>query len=152
MSTSPLPINIAKNTSARLHAVQAIYQIHQTGHKAEDVIPEFIEHRFGALIDGEQYIYPDKDLFTQIVLGVEGRKDDLLSLLKDTLKKEGKARNVEDLIKSILLCGALEILDHTDIPAPIIVNDYVEVTKAYYGGSEKSIVNAVLDTFQKTVR
>ncbi|MBL4588904.1 MAG: transcription antitermination protein NusB [Alphaproteobacteria bacterium] len=144
--------NIAKNTSARLHAVQAIYQIQSTGHKAKDVIPEYREHRFGMEIDGEKYIYPDDALFTKIVSGVESRKSDLLSILEENLKKDDKSRNVEDLLKCILLCGTLEILDHNDIDAPIIINDYIEVTKAYYGDAESALVNATLDGFRKVVR
>jgi len=147
-----VPQNIAKNTSARLHAVQAIYQMHRGGHTTQDVIAEFKEHRFGQEVDGEHYIYPDIDLFTKIVSGVASRKEDLLSILKENLKKDDETRNVEDLLKTILLCGTLEILDHTDIDAPIIINDYIEVTNAYYSDSEKALVNATLDSFKKIIR
>jgi len=144
--------NIAKNTSARLHAVQAIYQMHRGGHSAPEVIKEFKEHRFEKDVDGEKYVYPDTELFTKIVSGVSDRKDDLLSILKENLKKDDQIRNVEDLLKTILLCGTLELLDHTDIDAPIIINDYIEITNAYYDDSEKSLVNATLDGFKKIVR
>lgn len=144
--------NIAKNRSARLHAVQAIYQMHRNGHNSSDTIQEFKEHRFGKDIDGEEYIYPDAVLFTNIVSGIDARKEDLLNILKENLKKNDDVRNVEDLLKSILLCGTLELIDHTDIDAPIIINDYIEVTKAYYGDAEASLVNATLDGFSKVVR
>ena len=146
------PKNIAKNTSARLHAVQAVYQMHRGGHSAEEAVAEFKEHRFGKEVDGEQYVYPDVELFTKIVSGVSSRKEDLLSILKENLKKDDKERNVEDLLKAILLCGTLELLDHTDIDAPIIINDYVEVTNAYYTDAEKSLINGTLDGFKKIVR
>ena len=141
-----------KNSSARLHAVQAIYQMHKSGHSAEEAIEQFKEHRFGMDVDGEEYVYPDVPLFTKIVSGVSSRKEDLLNILRDNLKKDEAERNVEDLLKSILLCGTLELLDHTDIDAPIIINDYIEVTKAYYTDSEGALVNAALDGFSKSVR
>ncbi len=144
--------NIAKNTSARLHAVQAIYQMHRGGHSAQDVIEEFKEHRFGVEVDGEKYIYPDVTLFTRIVEGTATRKNDLLEIIKENLKKGDTVRNVEDLLKAILLCATLELLDHTEIDAPIIINDYIEVTNAYYGDSEKALINATLDKFNKTIR
>ncbi|MGB1077484.1 MAG: transcription antitermination factor NusB [Bdellovibrionales bacterium] len=144
--------NIAKNTSARLHAVQGIYQMHKGGHTAQETVAQFKEHRFGKDVDGEQYVYPDVELFTKIVTGVSKRKDDLLDILKENLKKDDEIRNVEDLLKSILLCGTLEILDHIDIDSPIIINDYIEVTKAYYGDAEGALVNATLDSFSKVVR
>ena len=126
--------------------------MHKGGHTAKEAIEEFKEHRFGTDIDGEQYVYPDVELFTKIVSGVSGRKSDLLDILKENLKKDDEIRNVEDLLKSILLCGTLELLDHTDIDAPIIINDYIEVTKAYYSDSESALVNATLDGFAKIVR
>lgn len=144
--------NIAKNTSARLHAVQAIYQMNRNGHGAVETIAEFKEYRFGKEVDGVQYIYPDANLFTNIVSAIDERKADLLDILKENLKKGDDIRNVEDLLKSILLCGTLELIDHTDIDAPIIINDYIEVTKAYYGDSEAALVNATLDSFSKVVR
>ncbi len=144
--------NIAKNTSARLHAVQAVYQIHASSQNADDVIAQFKDHRFGVEVDGDEYVMPDVELFSKIVSSVYSRREDLLSILKDNLKKDEKVRNVENLLKSILLCGTLEIVDNLDIDAPIIINDYVEVTKAYYGDSEASLVNATLDNFAKSVR
>ncbi len=144
--------NIAKNTSARLHAVQAVYQIHASSQTAEDVIKQFEEHRFGVEVDGDEYVMPDVELFTKIVSSVYSRREDLLSILKDNLKKDDKVRNVENLLKAILLCGTQELIDHLEIDSPIIINDYVEVTKAYYGDAEASLVNATLDTFAKTVR
>lgn len=145
-------VNIAKNSSARLHAVQAVYQINASGQTVEDVIEQFKEHRFGEEVDGDKYVFPDVELFTKIVSSVYAKRDDLLLILKDNLKKDEKVRNVEDLLKSILLCGTQELMDHTDIDAPIIINDYIEVTKAYYGDSECSLVNATLDNFAKSVR
>jgi N utilization substance protein B len=41
--------------------------------------------------------------------------------------------------------GAFELLDQGETPGPIIINDYVNVAKAFYTEGEHSKVNAVLD-------
>ena len=38
----------------------------------------------------------------------------------------------------------------TDVP--VIINDYVDVTRAFYDGKESGLINAVLDSIAKTIR
>ena len=135
-----------------MHAVQAVYQMYSTGHPSSDIVIEFEKFRLGQTIDGDQYNVPDRRLFKTIVTGVEKRQIDLVGIMHDTLKKDGKPRDVENLMTSILLCGIYEILDHGNVDAPIIINDYIEITKAYYEGPEKGLINAVLDSISQTVR
>jgi N utilization substance protein B len=54
-------------TAARLYAVQALFQMEQSGQSAEAVTEEFLEHRFGGLIDGEELSDGDPKLFTKLV-------------------------------------------------------------------------------------
>jgi len=58
----------------------------------------------------------------------------------------------EKLLQSILLCGIYEIMAHSDVDAPIIINDYVDVAHAFYDGGESKLVNAVLDRATKNLR
>ncbi len=61
-------------------------------------------------------------------------------------------KSVEPLLKSILLCGIYEITNHPDIDYPIIINDYLDVTHAFYEHGEVALVNAVLDGLAEVIR
>ncbi|HEY5347294.1 MAG TPA: transcription antitermination factor NusB, partial [Rhizomicrobium sp.] len=54
--------------AARLAAVQAVYQMELVGAGAEEVIAEFVEHRFGQ--HAEMRDLPDEEFFAALVRGV----------------------------------------------------------------------------------
>ena len=53
---------------------------------------------------------------------------------------------------SIMLCGAYELMVHSDIDAPIVISDYLHVTHAFYDQGEHALVNAVLDSIRQTLQ
>ena len=53
-------------------------------------------------------------------------------------------KELEPLLKSILLCGICEILAHQDIDAPLIIDDYLNITHAFYEQPQVSFVNGIL--------
>ena len=78
---------------------------------------------------------------------VVDRFDDLHMLVQESSQKEHEA-----LIYSILICGAAELLAHLDIDAPVIINEYLDVTHAFYDTGESKLVNGVLDAIAGKVR
>ncbi len=146
-------------SSARLFAVQAVYQMVENDDNAANVVHDFINNRIAQSILAESSLAePDKEYFSKIVTGVENRRDDLLSILDGSLKShsEGsaiaKAEEKEPLLYSILMCGAYELLAHHDIEVPIIINDYLNVGHAFFDGGEVKLVNGTLDKISKSVR
>ena len=61
-------------------------------------------------------------------------------------------KEIDPLLKSILLCGVTELLSHQDIDAPIIIDDYLNVTHAFYEKQQVSFVNGILDKVASTLR
>ena len=53
--------------AARLYAVQALFQMETSGQTADQVVVEFLDHRFGASYDGAELIDGDISLFRRIV-------------------------------------------------------------------------------------
>ncbi len=138
----------ARQSAARLAATQAVYQMVANQQKASSVIEEYLIHRSGMEIDGEEMIPPDSTIFRSIVKGVERRKAELLPMVQERLN----GREVEPLLFGLMLCGAYEILEHEDIDAPIIIADYMNVTNAFYSSNEPKLVNAVLDGLCNIIR
>ena len=74
--------------------------------------------------------------------GVDGRREELETFIKQHLP------NFDDkelLLKSILLCGAYEILAHSDLDRALVISEYLHVAKAFFDGAESKLINAVLD-------
>lgn len=153
--TSKKGSKIAKKTAARLFASQAVYQILMQGQGAQQVIAEFIEHRFTEQVDGEELVIPDSNLFKHIVMGVKERHSDLESLIKSARKNDNQEEPsetiIEPLLSSILHCGAYELLDPQGVDAPIIISDYLHVTDAFYDQNEKKLVNGLLDRIRSNL-
>ncbi len=140
----------AKNFAARLSAVQALYQASQNQQPLDLLLNEYVSMRGSVEMEGEEPLRMDRVLFEKIVQGVfEGGKELQESVAENYSKKNKK---IEPLLKSILVCGFYEIKAHQEVDAPIIINDYLNITHSFYGESEVSLVNALLDNVKKSFR
>ena len=143
----------AKRSSARLMAVQAVYQMAVNRKEPAFVVDEYLFLRKNMEIDGETLVEPDGTLFTNIVLGVAERLDDLKTIVSaNRPQKEGQIQVDEPLLMAVFLCGAYELMSHHDIDSPVIISSYVDVAKAFFEGGEPGLVNGVLDSIGKIIR
>ena len=146
------PSSIAQTLSSRLLAVQALYQMKQNKQSVKAVYDEYVKHRSDQEIDGQKLVAPDASLFKKILYGVEERFVELDSIIGANLKRDASDRVVEPLLYSVLMCGAYELLAHSDIDAPIIINDYLNVGHAFFENNEVALINGVLDSVHKVFR
>lgn len=143
---------------ARLVAVQALYRASYEQETLADVIAEtlletesLVEHEDAK--DGLPALdKPDADLFASIVNGVKANEDQLVEMLKGALDERHSFDRMEKLLRDIFLAGAFELYHHPDIQSGIIINDYVDVARAFFNAKEPALVNAVLDKLSKTLR
>jgi N utilization substance protein B len=140
----------AKNLSARLFAVQALYQAVQNKQRLPKVAEEFLSTRVGMEVDGEKMVAPDGALFRSILEAVDDRGEDLENLVNANIKSENK--DVGMLLKAILTCASAELLTNPNADAPVIINDYLNVAHGFYDSGETKLINAVLDAVAKEVR
>lgn len=146
------PSQKARKSASRLWAVKALYQVRYQDQEAESVLREFQTYRIDQEIEGEcRLVPPQIDLFAAIVRGVKDHQDNLVELVGSCLN-ERNFQGLEYILQSCLLAGAYELWAHHDIPVPIIIDDYVHVTHAYFDQGEARLVNAVLDRLAATLR
>jgi len=134
-------------TAARLAAVQALYQQALSDASFTDVKAQFLEHYAGGDLDGDQLVPPDEAHWLMVLDGVENyawQLDQAVDAAIHAAQPSRKVENMEILLRLILRCGAFEVL-HKIAEKPIIINDYVNVAKAFYQLKEPAWVNAVLD-------
>ena len=148
----PKPSAKARRSAARLAAVQALYQIGQTGIDPEAALGEFLQHRIGVELDGESYVAPDPLLFAEIVRGVTARRADIDPLVAGALAPPWDPARLELLLRAIVAGGAWELLGNAAVPARIVISEYVNLAHAFFAGREPAMVNAVLDRIAHRVR
>jgi len=59
---------------------------------------------------------------------------------------------VEAVLRAILRAGTFELMYRKDVPARVVITEYVDVTQSFYDEDEPGLVNAVLDNLTREVR
>ncbi|TAJ64964.1 transcription antitermination factor NusB [Brevundimonas sp.] len=139
-------------TVARLAAVQALYQMELAGEGVDTVIAEFSNHRFDADMEGEPLAEADEDYFAEIVRGVVGSQRDIDTAVKARLASNWRLERLDSTLRALLRAGAWELRDRQDVPREIVIDEYVELAKAFFDDAEAKFVNAALDGVARDVR
>ena len=59
---------------------------------------------------------------------------------------------MEALLRAVLRAGAYELEARTDVPARVVVSEYVDVAGAFMDRDETGMVNAVLQDLARQMR
>lgn len=141
-----------KRGSARLAAVQALYQMEIGGAELGDVVTEFETFRLGQEIDGIEYREADHVFFREIVAGVVAYQRDIDPRVHAALVEGWPLKRVDVTLREILRAGTFELMKRRDIPARVVISEYVDVAKAFFVEDEPKIVNGVLDGLARDLR
>jgi N utilization substance protein B len=139
-------------TVARLAAVQALYQMELAGEGVETVITEFSNHRFDADIEGEPLAEADEAWFADIVRGVIDSQKTIDAAVKARLASNWRMERLDATLRALLRCGAWELAHKGEVPKEIVIDEYVELAKAFFDEAEAKFVNAALDGVARDVR
>lgn len=142
----------ARRSSARLAAVQALYQIEMGATPTEIAIGEFVRYRIGHEHDGDTLVTADAQLFADIVRGAMRRRADIEGVLRGALTGQWSFDRMEPLLRWILSAGVYELMEQAETAPNIIINDYIDVAHAFFAGKEPGMVNGVLDRLARTLR
>jgi N utilization substance protein B len=135
---SEAPRNSRARGAARLAAIQAVYQMELVEAGAEEVIEEFVEHRFGP--DDT-----DEEFFAALVRGVPERQREIDKAVAGCLSANWTLTRVDSILRAILRVAAFELIARKDVPARVVIDEYVGIAHAFFGGDEPGFVNAALD-------
>lgn len=141
-----------RNSAARLAAVQALYQIDVTDGDPARVVREFVAHRLDNVIDGEGAARPSEGRFTALVDGVVADRAEIDAALQSALPDTWPLQRLEAILRAILRAGVHELRARPDVPARVVISEYVDLAHAFYEGPESGMVNAVLDRLGREIR
>ncbi|PCH66556.1 MAG: transcription antitermination factor NusB [Rhodobacteraceae bacterium] len=157
MTTSSEPQNTPQNTplsgnmkrkmksAARLYAVQALFQMEQSSQTSDQVVAEFLEHRFGATYDGAEMIDGDISLFQRLIQDSVNFQASIDQLTDRALVAKWPIARIDPTLRSVFRAAGAE-LTKSDTPPKVVISEYVDIAAAFFPeGKEPSFVNAVLD-------
>lgn len=141
-----------KRGTARLAAVQALYQMDVAGVGVLEVAAEYETFRLGKEVDGDQYRDADPQWFRAILSGVVENQTLIDPVIHQTLPETWPLSRVDSTLRAILRAGTYELMKRTDVPVAVIISEYVDIAKAFYDADEPGLVNGVLDRVATKVR
>jgi len=139
-------------SAARLAAVQALYQMDMTAIDMHEVIAEFEAHRLGQEVEGSQYCEAEAAFFRDVVEGVVREQRRLDPLIDRHLAEGWRLNRVDSILRAILRAGAFEMLKRPDVPARVVITEYVDLAHAFFDGEEPKVVNGILDRLGREER
>ena len=125
---------------AREAAVQYLYQREMQGDQSDQALEEFYEMR-GLSPSGRRFC-------DELLQGWTQHREEI----DDVIAKN--ARNFEfhrlsAVDRNVLRIACHEILFRSDIPAPVAINEAIEIAKKYSTEDSGKFVNGVLDNIRK---
>jgi N utilization substance protein B len=138
--------------AARLAAVQALYQMEVAGKGLNEILAEFESHWMGREVEGEQYLPAEAAFFRDVINGFVREQLKLDPLIDRALTAGWPLKRVEAVLRAVLRAGAYELDHRRDVPARVVVAEYVGVANAFVDAEETGMVNAVLDQLARQLR
>ncbi len=124
-------------------AVQALYACLL---KKENVLADLIQ----PLKDLPHFEGVNEEFLEKLLNGVLKNADDLEKKLRPFLDRE--FAQLSPVESSVLLLGAFELLETPETPAPVILNEAIELAKKFGGTDSHKYINGVLDKLAKECR
>lgn len=127
----------------RIIALQTLYEeefrleCDDKGFKLQDVLERNIR-RYAEMVD-------DRAFVEQLVAGVDAKKTELDTLLQP-IAPEWPIEQIARMDRIVLRIGAYELIHTNDVPPKVVINEAVELAKAFGGENSSKFVNGVLGT------
>lgn len=132
-----------ERSAARLAALQALYQLEMTENAPDEVVQEFLEHRFGP--ESGHAVPQDDVFFSDIVHGVLRHQIEIDRSIARSLASGWTLARIDSTLRALLRAATYELVARRDVPARVVIDEYVELARDFFEGDEPGFVNAVLD-------
>ena len=120
-----------KRRTAREKALQALFQIDLAQTEVQDAISNVLEDQ-------------PKDAYLEfLVVGTVENLENIDEIIKANLENWTIER-LGNIDRNILRIGTFEMLKSTDVPVNVVIDESIEIAKAYGDDQSSKFVNAVL--------
>jgi N utilization substance protein B len=158
-------IGAKARSAARLAAVQALYQMELAATPLNKIIDEFTAFRLNRPLEqaegegtdasddaGSALLAADQTYFTELVRGAVHRQRDIDPLVDRKLASGWRLVRVDSTLRAIFRAAVFEMMERLDVPARVIINEYINVAHAFFSDDHPKVVNGVLDHLARDLR
>ncbi|EBA16635.1 transcription antitermination factor NusB [Roseobacter sp. SK209-2-6] len=132
-------------SASRLYAVQALFQMEQSGQTFDQIIVEFEDHRFGAVYDGDEMAEGDTKLFRKLVEDAVNYQAPVDQMTDRALVAKWPIARIDPTLRALFRAAGAE-LTQSETPPKVVINEFVDIARAFFPeGKESKFVNGVLD-------
>lgn len=147
-------LRFKERSLARLCAVKALYVNDKSGQAPKELIKDFKAHDYylSSYLPIEERGAVDGGFFEEVISGVITHHDQITALLRSVLTQNWSYDRLDQLIRHVFEAAIYELLYEPEIDIPVIINEYLEVTYAFFNKKESGFVNGVLHDLAKKIR
>ena len=143
--------NHNKKSSARLFAVQILFEMEINGKKINSILERLTDEYLIEISRLNKTEKADKSHLIKILKGVIKNQKDIDLNIKDNLIGWSLSR-IDSVSRAILRSALYELRECIDIPVKVIINEYIEISKSFFEGDEPNFINGILDKISKIYR
>ncbi len=143
--------NHNKKSSARLFAVQILFEMEINGKKINNILERLTNEYLIEISRLNKTEKADKNHLIKILKGVTKSQKDIDLNINDNLIGWSLSR-IDSVSRAILRSALYELRECNDIPVKVIINEYIEISKSFFEGDEPNFINGILDKISKIYR
>ena len=143
--------NHNKKSSARLFAVQILFEMEINGKKINSILERLTDEYLIEISRLNKTGKADKNHLIKILKGVTKSQKDIDLNINDNLIGWSLSR-IDSVSRAILRSALYELRECNDIPVKVIINEYIEISKSFFEGDEPNFINGILDKVSKIYR
>ena len=143
--------NHNKKSSARLFAVQILFEMEINGKKINSILERLTDEYLIEISRLNKTGKADKNHLIKILKGVTKNQKDIDLNINDNLIGWSLSR-IDSVSRAILRSAFYELRECIDIPVKVIINEYIEISKSFFEGDEPNFINGILDKISKIYR
>lgn len=141
MSKKSVSVNQARRY-ARERALQALYQWEMSGSEMSVVRAEVLAREEMSLVDEPYFL----SLFDEVAKDPDAIDEKLLPALDRPIE------DLDPIERNVLRISTCEFVHHLEIPARVVINEAIEITKRFGADQGHKYVNGVLDKLAIALR
>lgn len=146
-----------RRSAARLGAVQILFR-HEKEEEAPDartLVSDLSAQLLENLQDDDEEGFgyePDVPFMKRLAEGAIENLDALDERIQPHLSKDWRWTRIDPVWRALLRVAAYELQHCDDIPAKVVINEYVDVAAAFAEKDEAAFINAMLDKLARELR
>ena len=94
----------------------------------------------------------DEEFFIDLVHGVIEFQDNIDNEISDHLTKNWRLSRIDKTLRSLMRAGVYELSRRPDVPALVIIDQYVSIAVDFFDDKEAGFVNGIIEKIAKKIR